>query len=494
MARFSNQFLQSLGNPSYSQGLFDLGKNIAGTPMLMKQEEERKKQQASVSEMLKNNSDNAPLLNAQALKYQAQGNDELAKVFSTAAQQAVTRSTRRGEIADKSRERADIRAEAVGKKVDAQGAELQRYRLEQNARSVARKTIGDPNKLQATEARLKGATAEELKTFLTNAGKTKEDAKFGATVTEWVDDQGNVVLKSIQREDGKSYELGNTSAALTEDSFKGLTRREKTGVSVNVGGKTESAYGAEIAKQIATADTTAIEAGRSGANTLGTISEARLVLAENPEVLGIGGELIDATRKGMSRLMSGLGVDPSDPTFKQITEQNSAADMYRAFQQDFVRPRMEATKGAISDREYSSFLASVPGLLSTPEGYKEVLDFMERASTAAVLKGNSIEEAIGSETPRASAKAARDEWTKFSSDFPLGSLPPKAMTDIWGDYSKEGFNKDNMMFMVTTPDGSVKQTSYKTIVNEARKRGIPSSLAIKQAFRDYGVSYLPMSQ
>lgn len=129
MARFSNQFLQGLGNPSYSEGLFDIGKNISGTPMLMKQEKDRKEQQAQVMQVLQNNSDNAPLLNAQSQKYQAQGNEELAKVFSEAAQQAVTRSTRRGEIADKSRERADVRAEAVGKKVDAQGAELQRYAL-----------------------------------------------------------------------------------------------------------------------------------------------------------------------------------------------------------------------------------------------------------------------------------------------------------------------------------------------------------------------------
>jgi hypothetical protein len=43
--------------------------------------------------------------------------------------------------------------------------------------AVARKTIKDPNKLEATEARLKDATAEELKTFLTDAGKTKEPKK-----------------------------------------------------------------------------------------------------------------------------------------------------------------------------------------------------------------------------------------------------------------------------------------------------------------------------
>ena len=174
MAKFSSQFLQSLGNPSYSQGLFDLGQNIAGTPMIMKREEERKKEQASVMDFLKTHAEDAPVLNAESLKYKAQGNDKLAELFSTAAQQAVTRSTRRGEIADKSRERADIRAEAVGKKVDAQGAELRRYALEQNSTNVAKKMIKDPNQLEATLTGLKGASDEQLRTFLKEASKPKE--------------------------------------------------------------------------------------------------------------------------------------------------------------------------------------------------------------------------------------------------------------------------------------------------------------------------------
>ena len=177
MAKFGQSFIQSLTQPGYSQGMFELGTALGQAPRIVKQERERKAQQAEAMQLLKNNTNNAPLLNAEALKYQAQGNEELAKVLSEAAQQAVTRSTRRAEIADESRGRADVRAEALGKKVDAQGEELQRYRLEQNAMAVARKTIKDPNRLEATEARLKDATAEELKTFLTDAGKVKKPEK-----------------------------------------------------------------------------------------------------------------------------------------------------------------------------------------------------------------------------------------------------------------------------------------------------------------------------
>ena len=133
--------------------------------------------QKEVQDFLAANKEDPAALNAEAARYTTMGKNDIAKVFSDAAQAAVERSTRRGEIADKSRERADVRAEAVGKKVDAQGEELQRYRLEQNAMAVARKTIKDPNRLEATEARLKDATAEELKTFLTDAGKVKKPEK-----------------------------------------------------------------------------------------------------------------------------------------------------------------------------------------------------------------------------------------------------------------------------------------------------------------------------
>lgn len=133
--------------------------------------------QKEVQDFLAANKDDPAALNAEAARYTTMGKSDIAKVFSDAAQAATERSTRRAEVADKSRDKADIRAEAVGKKVDAQGAELQRYRLEQNAMAVARKTIKDPNQLEATEARLKDATAEELKTFLTDAGKTKEPKK-----------------------------------------------------------------------------------------------------------------------------------------------------------------------------------------------------------------------------------------------------------------------------------------------------------------------------
>ena len=138
MARFSNQFLQGLGNPSYGAGLFDLGKNIAGTPMVMKQEEERKKEQASVMDFLKTHAEDAPVLNAEALKYKAQGNDKLAELFSSAAQQAVTNK-------DKTTQ------SLVGQAETAAVGDESPQRLREQSRKIRDLAQGDPNMVARAE-------------------------------------------------------------------------------------------------------------------------------------------------------------------------------------------------------------------------------------------------------------------------------------------------------------------------------------------------------
>jgi hypothetical protein len=181
------------------QAFTGLGQNLMKPVDNMLARKKNEGLQKEVQDFLAANKDNPAALNAEAARYTTMGNDAVAKVFFDAAKAATERSTRRAEVADKSRDKADIRAEAVGKKVDAQGAELQRYRLEQNAMAVARKTIKDPNKLEATEARLKDATAEELKTFLTDAGKTKDPKKPDKLeqVTEEVVENGKPVKYRI---------------------------------------------------------------------------------------------------------------------------------------------------------------------------------------------------------------------------------------------------------------------------------------------------------
>jgi len=195
MAKFGQGFINSLTQPGYSQGMFNLGTSLGQAPALAAKKKAKEQQQAEVMEFLQTNRDNAPLLGNQAMKYAAQGNKELSDLFSRASEQASGRSTRRGEIADESRARADVRAEAAGKKVDAQGAELERYKLEQNATGLAKRMIKDPNQLEATLSGLRGATSEQLRTFLKEASKPKErKTQLMSPGSQLVDtDTGNVI-------------------------------------------------------------------------------------------------------------------------------------------------------------------------------------------------------------------------------------------------------------------------------------------------------------
>jgi hypothetical protein len=86
----------------------------------------------------------------------------------------------------------------VGKKVDAQGAELERYKLEQNATGLAKRMIKDPNQLEATLAGLRGATSEQLRNFLKEASKPKErKTQLMSPGSQLVDtDTGKVITKA----------------------------------------------------------------------------------------------------------------------------------------------------------------------------------------------------------------------------------------------------------------------------------------------------------
>ena len=190
-----------------------------------------------------------------------------------------------------------------------------------------------------------------------------------------------------------------------------------------------------------------------------------------------------------------MGVTENDPVYKKITEQSSSVDLYRSFTQDFVQKRMDATKGAISDREYSSFIASVPNLMQTEEGYRSLLNLMERANTAAVLRSEHLRSAAMSEgSSKQSVYKARQEWNNFRRNFPLGMIPSKSMTEVWGDYNKPDFNKDNMVFSVLGPDGTRQLTTYKDIVEGGRnsRDNLTAHSSIKRAFEKFDAVYVPL--
>jgi len=471
MPRFSQQVLGALANPTYGmltgQAIANVGERLSEIPANIRAEQERQR-------LLQ---EEAAKKEAQRALYAAYASGDPTQMSQVAGQVGATVPEMGMQVL--------TRAEEVEQE---KAAQYRRKNLITAAQSKAR----SQQKSEGFISGLSGVSTEGLEEYLFS-DKEPKTAKFGTGITEWTDQTGNVVLQTLQTDAGKTYRVGDTSTPLTSQDFVGLTKRDKPGVSIDMGEKGDQEYLKTLGRGLAEADLDAITAVNSALDNMSVISEARLTLEKTPEVLGIAAENIDTARKGVLRLMEGLGVAESDPLYAKLSEQSSAANLYRVFQQEFVKQRLDATKGAVSDREYQSFLASVPGLLDEEEGYKQVLDYMERISTAAIIRGNHIENAINLDDPRAASKKAREDWAKFSRDFPLGSLPSNAMSPIFQDYIKSGFNKENMAFSVIGPDGKEQITTYKTIVEEGRKKGRSAPLSIKTAFETWGAQYIPMT-
>ncbi len=317
---------------------------------------------------------------------------------------------------------------------------------------------------------------------------------YGTTVTEWVSPTApdKVVLKTIQPSDSAiPIQLGTNLPVSAEDLQDLQKRQGKPAVSVDLGDKTEAEYTKQLAKGVADLDLKILSDGASAENNLSTISEARLVL-EQPgnDITGFGAENITQAKSAMLSLMGALGVSENDSLYQKLSNETSAANLYNTFTQLFVKERMEATKGAITEREFSTFIASVPNLLQTAEGYKQVLKLMERANTAAVLKAQHVENNMESQEK---VRLAKKQWSSFSRQFPLGSISAEAMTTIFADFIKPNFNRDSMV--ISYVDSKTKERVKKTyaeISREARRNGISPQLALKRMFSRASAQHVPL--
>lgn len=469
MARFGQGLIQALTNPSYQQGMFDLGSAIGSAPAQRRDQQAKSTAMTMVNEALASQDPDKLLQAANAIK-------TIDPATATKLSQAA------GQLRAKAEESRLGRGLQGGLTAISTAA----------SRGVPLEKLTEAQKSVIGL----GGTQEQIMNAYKSGLKQPKDTEVYSGLTEWVDSSGNVVLKTIQPKNSPlPIELGS-NRRISSQELAGLTKKKPApGVSVSLGDKGNTKYEEGISAALAEQDAEDIKSGESAADNLATISEARFVLEESPEVLGLGSENIDTVKKGVLRILSGMGVTNNDPVYKNIAEQSSSVDLYRSFTQDFVEKRMDATKGAISDREYKSFIASVPNLMQTPEGYKAVLDYMERANTAAVLRSEHLRNAAFSEvSSKQSVYEARKEWNNFRRDFPLGTLTPKAMTDVWGDYNKSVFDKNNMVFSVIGPDGTRQLTTYKDIV-EAGKNSIDrltSASSIKRAFEKLGAVYVPI--
>ena len=93
MARFSQQMLAGLLNPSYQQELTQAARGLGGAPGRMMTRQATQRSQAEIQELLKQHANNPAKLQQLANEYRAKGNADAAQAFTTAATQATTTQT-----------------------------------------------------------------------------------------------------------------------------------------------------------------------------------------------------------------------------------------------------------------------------------------------------------------------------------------------------------------------------------------------------------------
>lgn len=321
---------------------------------------------------------------------------------------------------------------------------------------------------------------------------------IGTTISEWIrpDNPNEVVYQTVQSKTGQTLQLGSNTP-LTAEQLSGLQRKSKpsTSISVSTAQKADEAYAVEAAEGQAERDLETVGLSDTALTTLNDIAEARAVLSrvDGGDILGFAAKEANTVKKALVGLMGALGVSEDNNVYQSLVAQNSAVDMVNVFTQNFVRPRMEATKGAITEREFDVFMASVPNLLQTEGGYKQVLRYMERAATAQLLLSNHLSENMQSGKK---AAAARRQWESFSRQFPTVGLSTIAMTDLWKDFKKDGFDKNKAQFEFDHPNGQerVIQT-YEQIISLAAGRNPPISPTeqLRRLFEGRNAAYVPSS-
>jgi len=482
MAKFSQQFLANLGRPQMAESLFGLGTAIGEAPAAAKAAGKRK-QLADIMQR-----GNAALVAGDATNIGrvrreleaagfAQEAAKLAQAEAQARQQQATSGMLMSAVADPTKPLSpEVIQERLGEGLTAEGLS--------SALQVKKALTPPPFLTQEQEFDLlnKGYSNENIQKYkqtknLVDLGKpTVKKPKTGFTITEWVDDFGNVVEKTTQDEEGKTLRVGDRTVLSSQD-LASLKIRSKPSSVVNVTSAQESQLakdlGGGLAKEVIKASTDAREAE----NNLSLIAEARIVANERPEIFGAGANEINSARRGTQRVMQLLGVPETDATYRKIANATSAADVVNAFTQDFVRARLEATKGAISNREFETFIASVPNLLSTPEGYQQLLNFMEASNTRTVLRGAALSKA-GADSKK--IQAVKDKWSTFTRDFPATSfIPPDDVEKLWRMYEEGKVNKKNLSFSTNiidsegNPTGQRRTLTYKQLEDMAKSQEDP---------------------
>ena len=223
MARISEQLLAGLARPAMAQGMFDLGAAIGGVPGQMKQ----KRRQDELAQIMTRA--NAALVAGDATNIGrvrreleaagfAQEAAKLAQAEAQARQQQATSGMLMNAVADPTKPLSpEVIQERLGEGLTAQGL---------SSALQVRKALTPPpflTKEQEFDLLSKGYSSENIQTYKetrnladlgTPKGKTPE---AGFSITEWVDDSGKVVERTLQDKDGRTIRVGDRSLVTTED-------------------------------------------------------------------------------------------------------------------------------------------------------------------------------------------------------------------------------------------------------------------------------------
>ena len=428
MARFGQGFINSLTQPSYMQGMFTAAQQAGSMPARAREKKEESEFTSVINNAMLDGSSEA-LANASQLAA-SRGEREIALKLAQASRQATVARQEKTQ----GRGMGELIALANNPKFNFEDQKQQGgYFGLAESFGVSR---GDAAKI-AVEGREN------------NKSKTG-DIKYGAGITEWVDPDTNTVVHRTVQTDNNALPVSLTTGVPVDVS--GLQKRiNSNSTTVNVGGS--ETYGDKGLGRLAAIDADAIEQGTAAAANLYTIGQAREVLSKTPEVLGAFGTELVATKRGLLKIM-------------------------------------DATKGAISDREMKAFVASVPNLLQTPEGYKKVLDYMEKANILTVIRANGLSQAFSTNDVKDNAFKFKRDFAAFTRVFsPNLDIPATELDTLWQAYSENKMSPENITFSFLNPTtGQSTKATFGDLKKQAKDKNLTMDNLINTLFTNFNAS------
>jgi len=482
MARFGRDFVRAATQPAYLQGLFTAAQQIGAAPR-RRREEEKKKQLASMMQEV-----NAALATGDATsigmarrRLEAAGFAEEANKLVPLETQARQQQAASGMLMSAVSGEPlspEVMQERLGEGLTPQ-ALASALQVREALKPKPYFTTAEQIDLAKTYTPQSIAQATTEKDFgLLRPREDADAATVAAGITEWVDPskpEGGVQLRTVQDNEGNTLELG-TKRKVGGPELQRLEKRTKPAVQVSLGDKVAEAYGVKAAGGLADFDVTL--AGQ--ADTLyperSSIAEAQNIVEANPEVFGFAADTREDLRKASLYLINSIGATADDPIRENLANQSADADMIRSFTQDFVRKRMEATKGAITQTEFETFMASVPNLLQSAAGYKRLLNYMNSVNERAIMYSEAMRDVLTFSGNRAQQDATelRSVWGKFTADFPLATfMPPAEQKKLFDFYrSKEGkVNRGDDVVFTFSAGSSSGPITYNQLSQRAAKAG-----------------------